>query len=210
MHEGRLRCLKPKRVTLRYAVRIQIVQKSQRQRRMCARIGTHTHTLTNTVIYTGLRTLDTHTQIHILFYYSCAFFYFTLLNFTSSCFCCFFFDFFSAYFSLHFSQHCCYFSHKTKATPAQDQRLLCEPNVLALSQHRHRHSIVLSNDLCGGAAAAPTAVAVIMRLPPPQHPFQFSAATAPAPPCATPTRRALSVAYFAGRCNCFANFKYRA
>lgn len=99
-------CPKPSALRLRYAVRIQIVQKSQRQRRMCARIGTHTqaythrrtHTHTPAQTHRLTRTrLDTHTDTHfILLFLRFLLFYFTLLLVV-------FFGFISTYFTLHFS-----------------------------------------------------------------------------------------------------------
>lgn len=64
--------------------------KSRSVRDECAHESAHTHRRTHTGAHThthrhrhtGSHALDsTHTQIHILFYYSCAFFYFTLLYF---------------------------------------------------------------------------------------------------------------------------------
>lgn len=208
-------CPKPSALRLRYAVRIQIVQKSQRQRRMCARIGTHTqaHTHTQTGTHTPAHTHSTRHTHRYTFYFIIPALSFILLYFTS---CCFFSVLFQRILRYIFpcSRCCClYFSHleaplsprtKQKATPAQDQRIsVCEP--VALS--RHRQCFALSNDLCVAPAAA------VIMWPPYHHPLPKplppSLPTLCAPPCA-PTRRALSVAYFAGRCNCFANFKYRA
>lgn len=164
-------CPKPSALRLRYAVRIQIVQKSQRQRRMCARIGTHTqaythrrtHTHTPAQTHRLTRTrLDTHTDTHfILLFLRFLLFYFTLLL---AVFFRFYFNVFYATFFPAPAVVVCIFRiwyppsplprTKQKATPAQDQRIsVCEPVAL----NRHRQCFALSNDLC----VAPTA-AVIM------------------------------------------------
>lgn len=118
-------CPKPSALRLRYAVRIQIVQKSQRQRRMCAPSGTHTQAHTHTGTHTPAHTHSTRHTHRYTFYFIIPALSFILLYFTSCCFFRFYFNvFYATFFPAPAVVVCIFRIWKPPFPPAQNKRQL--------------------------------------------------------------------------------------